>query len=168
MIKNILKCVELLQYSGIITKAAASHFKHRCLPLFCDLNYSYFNVQETRRVKRSLRSGSVDSHCFSSASVAISRFTDLKWRLKMHMSAQPEKTTEKGATHTHEPFTINVLNLTELKYQCGCKNTSEFGFTTNCTPLNYFSKLDIYILNNMVIGIPYYLYVSSKIPLLCS
>lgn len=79
-------------------------------------------------VKRSLRSGSVDSHCFSSASVAISRFTDLKWRLKMHMSAQPQKPTEKGATRRHDPFTINVLNLTEFKHQCGCKNTSEFGF----------------------------------------
>lgn len=72
-------------------------------------------------VKRSLRSGSVDSHCFSSASVAISRFTDFNWRLKTHMSAQPQKTTEKGATRRHGPFTINVLNLAELKYQCGCK-----------------------------------------------
>lgn len=86
----------------------------------------------------------------------------------MHMSAQPQKTTEKGATCRHGPFAKNVLNLMELKYQRGCKNTSEFGFTINCTPLDYFSKLDIYIFNNMVMVLPQYLYVSSKIPLVCS
>lgn len=36
------------------------------------------------------------------------------------------------------------------------------------SPFDYFSKLDIYILKNMVMALPQYLYVCSKIPLVCS